>query len=494
MLCLELMETVSGGKIALQLLVILLVLSPSIGFANGEGNSQDGKNKDWHTMVSGELRECSMCSPHKEGCEECVRNPHCYHCFLRLARVYRTPLKPHARGLSRQLSAKIIGGLSALLFLVFVCGPLCCLCCAVRRVRAIRAKAASSRSLMFTVQWRSLNAFRPFKDDEEELEEGGRTWAAWEFSYTEIPDHLNGLSTAVFQSTLPILKPITSTNPLQEIRLNPGCCHHRREQSIQCRLPLTLQQPNLLPNVSYFEITIVAFWRKENRARSQGSLRGTVAIGLAARPAPPFRLPGKDPISVGYHSNKGKLFVSDFTDQGCRFGSRWNYVGATVGCGYDLNRRVVFFTHVGHNRGEPLFTEFGIGDGVATPHLFPVIGADCDVTMLVNFGEAEFKFCSANLSRCSITQELNTLNQVVENLPEAIPEANETAAIVHNGMTKQDAYNLVVQAHAPMPSEEALLSPQSPKSPIEVSCVGQLSAASEEKAWEAPSITSQTDA
>ncbi|KAG1890621.1 uncharacterized protein F5891DRAFT_1131617 [Suillus fuscotomentosus] len=47
----------------------------------------------------------------------------------------------------------------------------------------------------------------------------------------------------------------------------------------------------------------------------------TVAVGLATKPYPPFRLPGLNPFSVAYHSNGGKCYNYPFTAS--PFGRHW---------------------------------------------------------------------------------------------------------------------------------------------------------------------------
>ncbi|XP_024517193.1 uncharacterized protein LOC9629811 isoform X1 [Selaginella moellendorffii] len=308
--------------------------------------------------------------------------------------------------------AIILGSFSAFIALL-ICGPLCCICYGAKRIRDMRSKAAATHSLMFAEQWRAYNLFMPF-NEEEELGQHALSWSAWQFVYRGIPDELNGLSTAIFQSIPPVSGCLRSTTgqPLQQIRLNPGCARLRRCQSLQCLLPLSpsAHPPNCLPNVNYFEMTILSFSRNGKNGRSSGSISGRVGIGLAARPAPPFRLPGLDLVSLGYHSN-GSVYINDPHD-GVATSRRWNYVGVTVGCGYDLDRSLVYFTH---NGGQQMTTDFTFrADGPmpsTTPHLFPVVGADCDITVVVNLGQTEFMFAPANAGRCVAFEGGGSLGQ-----------------------------------------------------------------------------------
>ncbi|KAH7428752.1 hypothetical protein KP509_09G015700 [Ceratopteris richardii] len=146
----------------------------------------------------------------------------------------------------------------------------------------------------------------------------------------------------------------------------------------------------------------------QNEEDRQVRLEGTLAIGLAAHPAPPFRLPGRDAVSIALHSKSGRLFVSD-SHEGKPFAapSGWGRVGMTVGCGFDMATNKVSFTIEGicyktdfeivpnasdHNGDdEDKQTEIASYDPSIHP-LFPTIGADCDVTVRVNIGQETFKY------------------------------------------------------------------------------------------------------
>lgn len=73
---------------------------------------------------------------------------------------------------------------------------------------------------------------------------------------------------------------------------------------------------------------------------------------------------------------------------------RWEKADRVIGCGYNPSQKKVFFTidsklvHEINCKGE----EFG------TP-LYPSLGANIDVTVLVNFGQSVFKYAPANLQR-----------------------------------------------------------------------------------------------
>ncbi|CAG8676489.1 6945_t:CDS:2, partial [Paraglomus brasilianum] len=108
----------------------------------------------------------------------------------------------------------------------------------------------------------------------------------------------------------------------------------------------------------------------------------TIAIGLATKPYPSFRLPGWNLYSVGYHSDDGRKFNDAYG--GREYGPEWGKVGDTVGCGYYPATGYVFFTKNGRNLG----TAF-----TGIRHLwYPTIGADGPCKLEVNFGDGARPF------------------------------------------------------------------------------------------------------
>ncbi|KAI9021769.1 hypothetical protein DFJ74DRAFT_606929, partial [Hyaloraphidium curvatum] len=126
-------------------------------------------------------------------------------------------------------------------------------------------------------------------------------------------------------------------------------------------------------------------------------------------PYPEFRMPGWHAHSVGWHSDDGRLFVSD------AFGGRvwqgpWG-VGDVLGCGMLLNPggsiKGFFFTRNGVlMRGEggsdcytmaeamvPLLSE---QQGMLGKTYRAAVGADGKAEVAVNFGEAPFAWAPAN--------------------------------------------------------------------------------------------------
>jgi hypothetical protein len=117
----------------------------------------------------------------------------------------------------------------------------------------------------------------------------------------------------------------------------------------------------------------------------------TMAIGFATCPYPPFRLPGWDPQSVGYHSDDGAVFLND-VDFGTPCGPAL-HEGDTLGIGY----RVVQ-THMGYSttfyfthNGSKLPTELQSHE-FHPSMLYPTIGTDGDCEVECIFGNVQEMF------------------------------------------------------------------------------------------------------
>ncbi|CAB4423900.1 unnamed protein product, partial [Rhizophagus irregularis] len=74
---------------------------------------------------------------------------------------------------------------------------------------------------------------------------------------------------------------------------------------------------------NYFEITIL---EKEDPNTN-------IAIGVATKPFPCYRLPGHTEYSIGYHSNDGQVYQNSMYN-GWEYGPSWNNIHTTIGCGY----------------------------------------------------------------------------------------------------------------------------------------------------------------
>lgn len=89
-----------------------------------------------------------------------------------------------------------------------------------------------------------------------------------------------------------------------------------------------------LPNTIYYEIQILSLGRE-----------GSVAIGFAAVPYPPFRLPGWHRGSVGVHADDGHRYACD-ADGGVPLTEPFQ-AGDVVGLGLELRTGLVWFTRNG---------------------------------------------------------------------------------------------------------------------------------------------------
>ncbi|RGB30553.1 concanavalin A-like lectin/glucanase domain-containing protein [Rhizophagus diaphanus] len=140
-------------------------------------------------------------------------------------------------------------------------------------------------------------------------------------------------------------------------------------------------QPQKKPHrkLHYYEMTII---------KNTDPYNTNIAIGLATKPYPYFRLPGLNLYSVGYHSINGQKFNNDSI--GIKYGPDWTEVEDTVGCGYYSDSGDVFFTKNGKFLGNA-FTDI--------KHIwFPTIGASSPCTVEINFGDNpdnEFKYKEA---------------------------------------------------------------------------------------------------
>lgn len=124
-----------------------------------------------------------------------------------------------------------------------------------------------------------------------------------------------------------------------------------------------------------------------------------VAVGLATKPYPTFRLPGWNKYSVAYHSNGDKSYNYPFTASPLGPPLR---EGDVLGVGYKPRTGTVFFTRNGR-KTEEAFT------GLGKWNLFPTIGADGPCSVHVNLGQAGFVFIEANVKKWGLAPSVGTL-------------------------------------------------------------------------------------
>ncbi|KAI3460204.1 hypothetical protein Pfo_016867 [Paulownia fortunei] len=118
-----------------------------------------------------------------------------------------------------------------------------------------------------------------------------------------------------------------------------------------------------------------------------------LSVGLARGGPLPLKIPGSFPGSIGFNSSGSvyldgtKLVFESEKDE-------WGRAEKVIGCGYNPAQKKVFFTvdsklvHEIHCKTQ----EFG------SP-LYPTLGANTDIMVLVNLGQIPFKFAPGNLQR-----------------------------------------------------------------------------------------------
>ena len=124
-----------------------------------------------------------------------------------------------------------------------------------------------------------------------------------------------------------------------------------------------------------------------------------VAVGLATKPYPPFRLPGLNRYSVAYHSTGDKSHNFPFTIS--PFGPAFKE-GDVLGVGYRPRNGSVFFTRNGRKMEDAFI-------GLTRWNLFPTIGADGPCSVHVNLGQAGFVFIEANVKKWGLAPSVGTL-------------------------------------------------------------------------------------
>lgn len=156
-----------------------------------------------------------------------------------------------------------------------------------------------------------------------------------------------------------------------------GCC-------VQSNLPLP-------------KLNEVYYWEAKMFTKPDTT---NVAIGLATKPFPSFRLPGWSKFSVGYFSADGfKAHNYPFTSQS--YGPAF-LQGDVIGVGYRPRSGTVFFTRNGKKLDDAFV-------GLNRHNLFPTIGADGAAEVHINLGQAGFVFIEANVKKWGLAPMVGTL-------------------------------------------------------------------------------------
>ncbi|KAI8379550.1 concanavalin A-like lectin/glucanase domain-containing protein [Radiomyces spectabilis] len=124
-----------------------------------------------------------------------------------------------------------------------------------------------------------------------------------------------------------------------------------------------------------------------------------VAVGVATKPYPLWRLPGWNRHSIAYHSDNGhKYFNNPFRSK--PYGLPFQE-GDVVGVGYRHRSGSIFFTRNGRKLEEAC-------TGLRW-NLFPTIGSNGPCQIHVNLGQMGFVFIEANVKRWGLAPMQGTL-------------------------------------------------------------------------------------
>ncbi|KNC87492.1 hypothetical protein SARC_00378 [Sphaeroforma arctica JP610] len=139
------------------------------------------------------------------------------------------------------------------------------------------------------------------------------------------------------------------------------------------------QEDGRVHDVAYYEVTILQL------AYSHDS---RIAIGVASKPYPSFRLPGWNPNSSAVHSNDGRVHSSFSRDTASAEASKRPLsAGDTLGCGFvpmkgsgPASPVTCFYTL----NGKLIHYQDTVKGG-AMDNIYACVGADCDAELAYNF-------------------------------------------------------------------------------------------------------------
>lgn len=162
-------------------------------------------------------------------------------------------------------------------------------------------------------------------------------------------------------------------------------------------LPDPESASNVQSNLPLPKLNEVYYWETKLFDFPEGT---NVAIGLATKPYPSFRLPGHNRYSIAYHSSGDKSFHWPFTSMPY---SQPLKEGDVLGVGYRPRSGTVFFTRNGFRLQEDAFV------GLTRWNLFPTVGADGPCSLHVNLGQSGFLFIEANVKKWGLAPSVGTL-------------------------------------------------------------------------------------
>lgn len=223
-----------------------------------------------------------------------------------------------------------------------------------------------------------------------------------------------------------------------------------------------------------------------------------ISIGMATKPYPLFRLPGKTLThpasqnrsncgvigwhkhSVAYTSTGARRFNQPFTPTPS-YGHPY-VQGDVIGVGYRPRTGTVFFTRNGKKLED-------IAHGLKTQNLFPTIGATGPCSVHVNFGQMGFVFIEANVKKWGLAP-------MTGSLAPPPPYGSEQGSILLEGgqpgvREGQGYVGYGAQGRQAVRSGRQTMSPGPLRSPTDIS-LAQFSLRSPiEDAGEGPSATQQ---
>ena len=154
---------------------------------------------------------------------------------------------------------------------------------------------------------------------------------------------------------------------------------------------------SVMANLPLPKVNEVYYWEVKLYDKAPNT---EVAIGLATKPYPSFRLPGWSRYSVAYFASDGfKSHNYPFTASS--HGPPLNE-GDVLGVGYRPRTGTVFFTRNGRKMEDAYA-------GLQRFNLFPVVGANGPCTLHVNLGQAGFVFIEANVKKWGLAPMVGTL-------------------------------------------------------------------------------------
>lgn len=154
---------------------------------------------------------------------------------------------------------------------------------------------------------------------------------------------------------------------------------------------------SVLANLPLPKLNEVYYWEVKMYDKPPNT---EVAIGLATKPYPSFRLPGWNRFSVAYFASDGfKSHNYPFTasSHGPPLAE-----GDVLGVGYRPRTGTVFFTRNGRKMDDAY-------TGLQKYNLFPTVGANGPCTLHVNLGQAGFVFIEANVKKWGLAPMVGTL-------------------------------------------------------------------------------------